>query len=88
MVYVCHHTKRITLLWLRLGLGEQPFFEVDKDVCPKLCIWGASLPFLGKYACFASKVCFAQSRFVTNVYLLETTLRMSMGVIFAMIVFF
>lgn len=24
------------------------FLEVDKDVCPKLCIWGASLPFWGK----------------------------------------
>ena len=33
-------------------------------------------------------MCFTQSKFVTNVYLLETTLRMSMGVIFAMIVFF
>lgn len=42
------HTKRITLLWLRLGLGEQPFLEVDKEACPKSCIWGVSLPFWGQ----------------------------------------
>lgn len=35
-------------LWVRLGLGEQPFLEVDKDACPKSCIWGASLPFWGQ----------------------------------------
>ena len=33
-------------------------------------------------------MCFAQSKPVTNVYLLEITLRMSMGAIFAMIVDF